>query len=278
MCTDKAEYGDDGTFGLPTAALEYRFPRRTSCPRSLSRPRDRVGEAYRYPAHVGCASFSTMVGSAKGEVPTKVQRRPSLPTREGLELAVDGDRKLDAAPAVRRRAEGPGPDVAGKANVLVFPDLEAGNIGYKLVQRFAGAQAYGPDPTGHREAGERPSRDAAPQTTYRHGRGHHRGPGPDGRVASCNSGPRAPWCARKRRGTTCCDGAPLLVDGPACERTADVCLRHVRAASRHRSRAPRRGASSAWRIHSVGIIQQLLVRAQELSGTLAQRLLAKVLP
>ena len=61
------------------------------------------------------------------------------------ELAIDGDLQLDAAivPTVAQ-LKAPGSSVAGKAHVLVFPDLEAGNIGYKLVQRFAGADAYGP--------------------------------------------------------------------------------------------------------------------------------------
>ncbi len=61
------------------------------------------------------------------------------------ELKIDGEMQLDAAiiDSVGSK-KAPGSPVAGKANVLIFPDLQSGNIGYKLVQRLAGADAYGP--------------------------------------------------------------------------------------------------------------------------------------
>lgn len=93
---------------------------------------------------VAMLSYSTM-GSAKGVTATKVQEATRIAREKAPELALDGDLQVDAA-IVQSVADlkAPGSPVAGRANVLVFPNLEAGNIGYKLVERFANADAYGP--------------------------------------------------------------------------------------------------------------------------------------
>ena len=89
-------------------------------------------------------SHSTM-GSAKHADVDKVYNAVELAHKYYPELLVDGEFQLDAAivPEVGQQ-KAPGNEIAGRANVLIFPDLDAGNIGYKLVQRLAKAEAYGP--------------------------------------------------------------------------------------------------------------------------------------
>ncbi|MBQ3036694.1 MAG: phosphate acetyltransferase, partial [Lachnospiraceae bacterium] len=93
-----------------------------------------------------CAMLShSTVGSAKHALVDKMVEATRIAKEQYPEITVDGEFQLDAAivPSVAA-SKAPNSDVAGKANVLIFPNLDAGNISYKIVQRLAKADAYGP--------------------------------------------------------------------------------------------------------------------------------------
>lgn len=93
---------------------------------------------------VAMLSFSTK-GSAKGDMVTKVQEATALAHESAPDLPLDGELQFDAAfvPNVGTQ-KAPDSKVAGHANVFVFPELQSGNIGYKIAQRFGGFEAIGP--------------------------------------------------------------------------------------------------------------------------------------
>lgn len=143
MAVPDCGFGEDGTFIFSDCGLNID-------PDAEELAEIAVSSAGSFEALVGSEprvamlSYSSM-GSGKGEMVDKVREATRLAKEKAPELCLDGELQVDAAivPSVGAKKV-PGSPVAGRANVLIFPDLDAGNIGYKLVQRLARAEAYGP--------------------------------------------------------------------------------------------------------------------------------------
>ncbi len=143
MVVPDCEYGANGTFVFADSGLVQNPD-----PEELAAIAACSAESFELlvqeEAIVAMLSHSTM-GSAKHDDVTKVVEATRICKEQNPELKVDGELQLDAAivPEIGE-SKAPGSKVAGHANVLVFPDLDAGNIGYKLAQGLAKAEAYGP--------------------------------------------------------------------------------------------------------------------------------------
>ena len=143
MVVPDCEYGENGVFIFSDAGLEQN-----PTPEKLSAIAASSAESFKILVEkepiVAMLSHSTK-GSASHEDVDKVVEACKIANKLYPQYEIDGELQLDAA-IVPEIAKSKAPDskVAGRANVLIFPDLDAGNIGYKLVQRLAKAEAYGP--------------------------------------------------------------------------------------------------------------------------------------
>ena len=141
-CPNKA-YGDDGVMIFADCAVNID-PDAEALANIALGAADSARSLAGIEPRVAMLSFSTK-GSAKHDAVTKVQEATRIAKEMAPDLMLDGELQLDAALVEKvGQLKAPGSPVAGKANTLIFPSLEAGNIGYKLVQRLGGAEAYGP--------------------------------------------------------------------------------------------------------------------------------------
>ena len=143
MEVPNCEYGENGTFVFSDCGLNQNPTADELAAIALSSAESFKMLVGKEPK-VAMLSYSTK-GSAKRDDVTKVQEATRIAKEAAPELQLDGEMQLDAALVESVGAsKAPGSTVAGHANVLIFPNLDAGNIGYKLVQRLAKAEAYGP--------------------------------------------------------------------------------------------------------------------------------------
>ncbi|MCB2307663.1 phosphate acetyltransferase [Clostridium estertheticum] len=137
------EYGEDGLLLFADSAVNINPTAEELAAIAISTA-DNAKLLCDFEPKVAMLSFSTM-GSAKHEKVDKVVKATEIAKNARPDLQIDGELQLDAAiVASVAKQKAPNSTVAGKANVLIFPDIQSGNIGYKLVQRFARAKAIGP--------------------------------------------------------------------------------------------------------------------------------------
>ncbi len=143
MIVPNCHYGENGIFIFADSGLVQN-------PNAQELASIAIDSAKSFEALVGKKAVVAMLshstkGSAKHSDVDKVIEATKIAQAEAPEISLDGEFQLDAAivPSVGQ-SKAPNSPIAGNANVLVFPNLDAGNIGYKLVQRLANAEAYGP--------------------------------------------------------------------------------------------------------------------------------------
>ncbi len=143
MFTPTPQYGEKGLLVFAYCAVNPN-PTAPELAQIAVCTADTARTICRFEPKVAMLSFSTK-GSAKHELVDKVVEATRIAREMNPDLQIEGELQADAAlvPAIGQ-SKAPGSTIAGHANVLIFPDLQAGNIGYKMVERFSGAQAVGP--------------------------------------------------------------------------------------------------------------------------------------
>lgn len=143
MDVPNCKYGENGTFVYGDCGLNQNPNAEELAEIAISSSKSFEQLVGKKPK-VAMLSYSTY-GSAKSELTEKVIQATNLVKEKEPNLVVDGELQVDAAiiPEIAE-SKAPGSPVKGQANVLIFPDLNAGNIAYKLTQRLAKAEAYGP--------------------------------------------------------------------------------------------------------------------------------------
>jgi len=143
MVVPNCEYGENGVFLYADAGLNPNPTAEELADIAITSAKSFEALVGKTPK-IAMLSYSTK-GSAKSEMVDKVVEATRIAKEKAPDLLIDGELQADAAlvPSVAK-LKAPGSPVAGQANVLIFPDLNAGNIAYKLTERLAKAEAYGP--------------------------------------------------------------------------------------------------------------------------------------